>query len=219
MLVVFDLDGTLVDSRRDLAESTNEMLAGYGAPTLAEDAVARMVGEGAKVLVARALAASGLDAPIDEALDRFRDIYDRRLLRHTRPYPGIPGVLAHARGLAALAVLTNKPERPSRVLLDALGLADAFAGVVGGDSPHARKPDPAGLLFLMAGAGATAAETLLIGDSPIDVETGRNAGVDVCGALYGFGAEANPGALAGARWIARQPADLIGVLDRFVKRN
>jgi phosphoglycolate phosphatase len=186
-LIVFDLDGTLVDSRLDLAESTNEMLGTYGAAPLAVDAVAAMVGEGAKVLVARALAAAGLDADVFDALTRFREIYDRRLLVHTRPYPGIEQVVSGLAGNHTLAVLTNKPEAPSRRLLDAFGLARYFRKVVGGDSGPARKPDPAGLHLLMAEFGASGPSTWLVGDSMIDVETARRAEVRMCVALYGFG--------------------------------
>jgi len=186
-LVVFDLDGTLVDSRLDLAESTNEMLASYGAAELPVDAVAAMVGEGAKVLVRRALAAAGLSADEDDALGRFRDIYDRRLLVHTKPYDGIEATVRALASSVRLAVLTNKPEAPSRRLLEAFDLASLFARVIGGDSGFARKPDPAGLEWLMRDAGVAPGGTWLVGDSMIDVETARRAGVKMCVALYGFG--------------------------------
>jgi phosphoglycolate phosphatase len=186
-LIVFDLDGTLVDSRLDLAESTNEMLGTYGAPALPVDAVAAMVGEGAKVLVARALEAAGIEADVLDALARFREIYDRRLLVHTRPYPGIEQVVSGLFENHTLAVLTNKPEAPSRRLLDAFGLATYFRKIVGGDSGPARKPDPAGLHMLMAEFGAASRSTWLVGDSMIDVETARRAEVRMCVALYGFG--------------------------------
>jgi len=186
-LIVFDLDGTLVDSRLDLAESTNEMLGTYGATPLPVDAVAAMVGEGAKVLVARALAAAGLEADVSDALTRFREIYDRRLLVHTRPYDGIEAVISGLAEGHTLAVLTNKPESPSRRLLDAFGLAPYFQDVIGGDSGPARKPDPGGLHKLMTHYGAESASTWLVGDSMIDVETARRAGVRMCVALYGFG--------------------------------
>src|SRR6476659_8015863 len=153
MLIVFDLDGTLIDSRLDLAESTNEMLGTYGAPPLAIDQVGMMVGEGARKLVERALEASGLDPAEPDALARFRRIYDRRLLIHTRPYDGVPDMVEQARGLGALAVLTNKPDLPTRRLLDAFGLTPQFRRVIGGDSDHARKPDPSGLQALMAESG------------------------------------------------------------------
>jgi len=186
-LIVFDLDGTLVDSRLDLAESTNEMLSSYGAPPLPVDVVAAMVGEGAKVLVARALEAAGLEADVSDALTRFREVYDRRLLVHTRPYDGIEQVVSGLSKDHSLAVLTNKPEAPSRRLLEAFGLAPYFQEVVGGDSGPARKPDPGGLHLLMKQCGAESAGTWLVGDSMIDVETARRAGVRMCVALYGFG--------------------------------
>jgi phosphoglycolate phosphatase len=186
-LIVFDLDGTLVDSRLDLAESTNEMLGTYGATPLPVDAVAAMVGEGAKVLVARALAAAGLEADVSDALTRFREIYDRRLLVHTRPYEGIEAVVSGLAERHTLAVLTNKPESPSRRLLDAFGLAPYFQEVIGGDSGPARKPDPGGLHLLMKQCGAASADTWLVGDSMIDVETARRGGVRMCVVLYGFG--------------------------------
>jgi phosphoglycolate phosphatase len=186
-LIVFDLDGTLIDSRLDLAESTNEMLSGYGARPLPVDAVAAMVGEGARVLVARALGAAGLDPDEPDALRRFREIYDRRLLIHTRPYDGIEEVVSQMAERHPLAVLTNKPEAPSRRLLDVFGLARHFRRVIGGDSGPARKPDPAGLHVLMGEFGAMPAATWLVGDSMIDVETARRAGVRMCVALYGFG--------------------------------
>jgi phosphoglycolate phosphatase len=186
-LVVFDLDGTLVDSRLDLAESTNEMLGTYGAAPLPVDAVAAMVGEGAKVLVARALEAAGLDADVADALTRFREIYDRRLLVHTRPYEGIEQAVSILRKAHTLAVLTNKPEAPSRRLLDAFGLAPHFQEIIGGDSGSPRKPDPAGLRRLMERCGGDATDTWLVGDSMIDVDTARRAGVRMCVALYGFG--------------------------------
>jgi phosphoglycolate phosphatase len=142
-LIVFDLDGTLIDSRRDLAESTNEMLESYGAAARPIDEVAGLVGEGAKVLVERALAAAGRNPLEPGALDRFRAIYDRRLLTHTVPYPGIPELVRSAAARTPLAVLSNKPEAPTRVLLDAFDLSPYFRWVQGGDSAFPRKPHPA----------------------------------------------------------------------------
>jgi phosphoglycolate phosphatase len=188
-LVVFDLDGTLIDSKRDLADSTNAVIASYGASPLAVEAVAALVGEGARVLVTRALQAAGLDAEANasEALDRFRLAYAERMTRATRPYEGIVGVLQQTATRAHLAVLSNKPDAPTHQLLDAFGLARYFRWVVGGDSTFPRKPDPAGLHFIMKEARATPEETLFVGDSMIDVQTSRNAGVRMCVALYGFG--------------------------------
>lgn len=212
-LIVFDLDGTLVDSRLDLAESTNEMLETYGAPPLPVDTVAAMVGEGAKVLVARALEASGLTGDVLDALRRFREIYDRRLLVHTRPYEGIEQVVSGLANEHTLAVLTNKPEAPSRRLLDAFGLVPHFQMVMGGDSGPARKPDPAGLQALMQELGAPPARTWLVGDSMIDVETARRAGVRMCVALYGFGQLRGELVLDGSEATVRRASEIPAAID------
>lgn len=217
-LIVFDLDGTLVDSKRDLAESTNEMLASYGAAPLPLDQVAGLVGEGARLLVRRALAAAGLDADEPAALDRFLEIYDRRLLNHTRPYDGVPELVRGLAGQARLAVLTNKPEAPSRRLLEAFDLAPHFASVIGGDSGVPRKPDPAGLLRLINEAGAGADATVFIGDSMIDVETARNAGVRICVALYGFGRLRGELSLSGDELVANTPAEIAPLMASAMRR-
>jgi phosphoglycolate phosphatase len=208
MVIVFDLDGTLIDSQRDLADSTNEMLESYGGLALPLDAVAGMVGEGARRLVARALTAAALDPDVDEALGRFRAIYDRRLLLHTRPYPGVPEMMRDLAGQARLGVLTNKPEAPARRLLDAFDLARYVTAIVGGDSGFARKPDPAGLRHLIGSGPGGADAALFVGDSIIDVETARRAGVRMCVALYGFGALRGDLTLAGDELLAEQPADV-----------
>jgi phosphoglycolate phosphatase len=190
MLVVFDLDGTLVDSRRDLAESVNLLLVAGGGAPLAEAAIGRMVGDGAATLVARAFAAAGTPPPPD-ALERFLTIYEGRLLEHTRPYAGIPEVLGTLAGRGPLAVLTNKPRRSTLSILSGLDLARYFedGAIVGGDGRFARKPDPEGLLHLAARAGVAPAAALLVGDSIVDLRTARRAGAGVCLARYGFGFE------------------------------
>jgi phosphoglycolate phosphatase len=213
-LIVFDLDGTLIDSRLDLAESTNEMLATYGAPALPVDRVAMMVGEGARKLVEAALTAAGLNPAEPEALDRFRSIYDRRLLIHTRPYEGIAETVERASRVAPLAVLTNKPDAPSRRLLEAFDLARYFRRVIGGDSAHARKPDPQGLRALMDEFGARPETTWLVGDSMIDVETARRAGTKMCVALYGFGHLRGELVLEGTEATARTPSDIGAIVTR-----
>jgi phosphoglycolate phosphatase len=185
-LIAFDLDGTLIDSRRDLAESANQLIEELGGQPLTEEQVGGMVGEGAGLLVRRALKAAGR-VDRGRALERFLEIYDERLLNHTRLYDGIADVVRNARAHARLAVLTNKPTAPSERILAALGLRDAFDELVGGDSPHPRKPDPAALNAMMTSAGATAGHTLLVGDSPIDLATARAAGVACCLVSYGFG--------------------------------
>ena len=216
-LIAFDLDGTLVDSRRDLADSANALIAELGGTPLPEEAVGRMVGEGATMLVALALRAAGLATlaggePLQASLQRFLEIYDGRLLRHTTSYPGIPEAVAEARRHARVAVLTNKPARATHAVLDGLGLAPLFDDVIGGDGPWPRKPDPASLLALIERAGAEPARALLVGDSLVDLDTARRAGARVCLALWGFGYDtvrpvlrgmsfdAAPGACTSAGW-------------------
>jgi phosphoglycolate phosphatase len=192
-LIVFDLDGTLIDSRKDIADAANQLLRDCGAEPLPEDRIGRMVGDGAATLVARAFGASGIEQPPD-ALDRFLAIYDRWLLNHTRAYDAIPAVLERLTTRASLAVLTNKPIASTRRVLAGLDLARFFDddAVVGGDGPFPRKPDPAGLRHLAARAGISHDDTLLVGDSIIDWRTARDAPSAVCIARYGFGYDGFP---------------------------
>jgi phosphoglycolate phosphatase len=213
--VVFDLDGTLVDSREDLVAAVHHMLGRLGLPALPAATVVGYVGEGARRLVQQSLGAidpaSAVDsALIEEGLAAFRAYYSEHLLDRTLAYPGVPETLARlAAAGRLLSVLTNKPEAMSRALLDGLGLLDRFVGVVGGDSLSTRKPDPGGLLQLAGVAVVPLARTLLVGDSPIDLATARAAGTSFCGALWGFFPErllqAQP-----ERTVAR-PLDLIAV--------
>ena len=214
-LVIFDLDGTIVDSQLDLANSTNEMLEGYGARPLPVERVAAMVGEGAKKLVERALAEAAISADLDEALSRFRVVYDRRLLEHTRPYAGIDEVIRAPGALARRAVLTNKPAGPSQRLLEAFNLAAEFEWTIGGDSGFPRKPDPSAVRHLIACAGTTAAHTLFVGDSMVDVETARHAGVRMCVARYGFGHLRGELVLNGDELIADTPEDVGKIIAGF----
>lgn len=184
---VFDLDGTLIDSRQDLADAANAMLATYGAPALPVADVVAMVGEGARTLVARALARAAVEADPDQALPRFLDAYDARLTAHTRPYPGVPETLTRLHAAARVSVLTNKPQRPTEAILAALGLSAHVDAAIGGDSPYGRKPAPGALQALIEQAGVPAAETLMVGDSWVDVETAMAAGVDACLVRFGFG--------------------------------
>ncbi|MSO57012.1 MAG: HAD family hydrolase [Acidobacteria bacterium] len=209
-LAVFDLDGTLVDSRRDLADSANALLAGYGAAPIAEAEVASMVGGGAATLVKRVLAAAGVVAPIDEALAGFLSMYDQRLVHHTRPYEGIPALLDELHALRMpMALLTNKPMEQSAKILDAFNLSVYFRWCVGGDGPWPRKPSPDGLRFLMEQASATPGETVLIGDSVVDLQTSRNAGVQICLARYGFGFSDLAGhELRGDEWLVDDPREI-----------
>ncbi len=192
-LIVFDLDGTLVDSRRDIAESANALLETCGARPLPEERIGRLVGDGAATLVTRAFAAAGIECPAD-ALERFLAIYDTRLLKHTRPYPQMPEVLEALGARTPLAVLTNKPLAATRSILAGLGLARHFdkEAIVGGDGPFPRKPDPGGLRHLVSRAGVPPSAALFVGDSIIDWRAARNASTGVCLARYGFGFEGFP---------------------------
>jgi phosphoglycolate phosphatase len=212
-LYVFDLDGTLVDSRRDIAESANEMLEACGASRLPEDVIGRMVGHGAPTLVARAFAAVAAEPPAD-ALARFLRIYNQRLLVHTRPYDGIADVLDTLRLGAPLALLTNKPLVATRSILGGLELARFFEedAVVAGDGALGRKPDPSGLRYLSARAGVRPSATLLVGDSVVDWQTARNASTSVCLARYGFGFEDFPvQSLGPTDHLIEKPSDLLAL--------
>jgi phosphoglycolate phosphatase len=208
-LIVFDLDGTLVDSRRDLAESANELLEHCGGSPLGEEAIGRMVGDGAATLVARVFAAAAVPQPVD-ALPRFLALYNARLLRFTRPYPGIPELLAGLQRRATLAVLTNKPRAATGEILAGLNLARYFESrVVGGDGPFPRKPSPDGLEHLIAEAGVLPTETLLVGDSVIDWRTAHAARAFCCLARYGFGFDGFPvDVLRDADRLIDRPSDL-----------
>ena len=192
-LFVFDLDGTLIDSRRDITDAANALLVSCGAPPFPEDRIGAMVGDGAATLVARAFKAGGVERPPD-ALERYLAFYDTMLLNHTRPYDGIPAVLDALGRHAALAVLTNKPIASTRRILAGLDLARYFPedAVLGGDGPFPRKPDPAGLRHLIARANVDATSVVMVGDSVIDLRTAHAAGVRACLARYGFGFEGMP---------------------------
>jgi phosphoglycolate phosphatase len=212
VLLVFDLDGTLVDSQRDLAVATNRLLAELGGRQLSEEAVAAMVGEGAAVLVRRALSAAGVQADASVALARFLELYESALLVHTRPYTGMVETLEHLAAVARLAVLTNKPARATHEVLAGLDLLRYFADVIGGDTPFGRKPDPAGLRELIARAAVDPSATMLIGDSPIDLATARHAGTAICLARYGFGYRFGDGDFSGDEMFIESPAQLADVV-------
>ena len=186
-LIVFDLDGTLVDSQRDLANAANALVTELGGQPLLEATVATMVGDGAAVLVRRVLSAAQLDPATPDALPRFLELYDQRLVEHTIPYEGVVGMLETVGDRMPLAVLTNKPQRATDRLLDTLGLSRYFRLVIGGDTPHGRKPNPEGLLRICADLDVPATNTVLVGDSPIDLQTAHNAGTQVLLVSFGFG--------------------------------
>ena len=188
--LVFDLDGTLIDSRRDIQTAVNRMRAGFGLPPLDLEEVVGMVGEGARKLVERALASEvepNADREvIDRALPRYLALYEEVALDTTRPYDGIPEMLARLAPAYPLALLSNKGEAISRRILDALGLGRFFRVVLGGDSLPSRKPDPAGLRLAAERLGAAPAELLLVGDTWIDAATADAAGCPFLLVEWGF---------------------------------
>jgi len=214
MLLVFDFDGTLVDSIRDLAESASELSALYGGGRLDSRTVTLMVGEGAHTLVERILEQAGVKEARPEALSRFLEIYDRRMLDHTVPYVGMIETLTMLSQTCQLAMLTNKPEQATRRIMSFTGLDRFFDDCVFGDGPLPRKPDAAGLQWLMRRHAASAAQTWLVGDSEIDLATARAAGVQVCLARYGFGfARVDTTTLHDGDIIIDRPEDLLTALQ------
>ena len=186
-LVVFDLDGTLIDSSQDLATAVNRALARVapGSPPLSLETVRGMIGEGARNLVAKSLATAGIASTPEELLPVFLECYSECLLDRTQPYPGVREALDLLDG-CALAVLTNKPGEMSRRILEGLGMSERFFRVYGGFDLPSRKPDPQGLRLLLHEASARAEDAVMVGDSAIDVRTGRAAGVRTVGVSYGF---------------------------------
>ncbi len=190
-LLVFDLDGTLIDSRLDLIHSVNAMLQHIGRPALDGDLIASYVGDGAPALVRRAVGDTDDEALFRRALEYFLGYYRLHKLDHTTVYEGIAEALASVtdstNGVRRLmAVLSNKPVNPSRDIVQALGLGDFFVRVYGGNSFTTKKPDPLGVRTILQETGFAADEALMIGDSSVDVLTGRNAGLWTCGVTYGF---------------------------------
>lgn len=211
-LVVFDLDGTLVDSSVDLANAVNALILELGGPPLAEPAIIGMVGEGASVLVRRALTAASLDPETPHALERFLAHYDPHLLDHTVPYPGMVETLDWIGTRKPMAMLTNKPALATESILEGLALHRHFREVIGGDTAFGRKPDPAGLTHIAASAGVAPARVLMVGDSPVDLATARNAGTQICLARYGFGYRFAPDDFRGDELFIDSPGDLVELL-------
>lgn len=211
--LVLDLDGTLVDSLPDLSASLNRVLAARGLAPLAEATVRPMVGDGAPLLVARAFAARGA-APDADALPDFLADYTAHATAATRPFPGIPEAL-HALVASGwrLAVCTNKPERPARALLAALGLAPLLAAIGGGDSFATRKPDPGHLLATLAAAGGQPGAAVMVGDHRNDVAAAQGAGLPCIFAGWGYGP---PGMAEGAALVARRADELPRLAARLL---
>ena len=193
-LVIFDLDGTLIDSRLDLVHSVNAALRHIGREELPDHVIASYVGDGAPLLIARALGneANTVDeAVIRRGLEFFLSYYREHKLDHTTVYPGVVEALAAIQNSSngrprKLAVLTNKPVIPSRAIVDALKLAPYFSQVYGGNSFATKKPDPEGALRLLEEISVQPEQAVMIGDSHTDIETGHNAGLWTVGVTYGF---------------------------------
>jgi phosphoglycolate phosphatase len=188
-LVIFDLDGTLIDSRLDLIHSVNAMLCHFHRPELPGDVVASYVGDGAPMLVRRALGDPDDEKFFKAGLDFFLAYYREHKLDHTRVYAGVPEALhqIQANGTQRkMAVLSNKPVNPSRAIVEALGLSGFFVQVYGGNSFETKKPDPLGVKTLLRETGTSPDNAMIVGDSSIDVLTGRNSGIATCGVTYGF---------------------------------
>jgi len=190
-LLIFDLDGTLIDSRQDLANSVNAMLRHYRRPELPSDVIASYIGNGAPMLVRRSLGDPDDENFVQDALLYFMAWYREHKLDHTYVYEGIRESLEAIRTSrngrpVKMAVLSNKPVGPSRAIVEALGLGGYFFQVYGGNSFHTKKPDPAGVEVLLEECEAQPEETVLIGDSDVDVITARNAGIYSVGVTYGL---------------------------------
>jgi phosphoglycolate phosphatase len=202
-LLVFDLDGTLIDSAQDLCNSVNATLANFGQLPLSDEVIASYIGDGAQALVRRAFGMDNGVEPNDgllaQAYKYFLDYYRAHKLDYTYAYEGVLEALdalhkvhdQHDVPPRSMAVLTNKPVRPARAICDALGLARFFLNIYGGNSFSTKKPDPEGLFTLMSEADAKPEETVMIGDSQVDVLTARNAGTWCIGCTFGL----SPGSL------------------------
>jgi len=186
-LLIFDLDGTLVDSRLDLANAINAMRSHLGMSLLTNERVYTYVGNGAQLLVRRSLGDEAQDSLFRDGLAFFMEYYAAHDLDFTTLYPGVRESLDRFREAGKrMAVLTNKPTPMSRHILEGLGVGGHFFRIFGGDSFEQKKPDPIGVETLMREAGADRAHTMMVGDSSVDVATARNAGIACCGVTYGF---------------------------------
>jgi phosphoglycolate phosphatase len=186
-LLIFDLDGTLIDSKIDLANSVNAARNHLGLTPLPNDLIHSYVGEGAPVLIQRALGPAASSDEISRALAFFLEYYRAHQLDQTVLYPGVREALDRLKAYGAkLAVLTNKPVRMSNEIVEGLGLGSHFESVYGGNSFEFKKPHPIGIDTLVRATGAARERTMMVGDSGVDIRTARNAGVQACGVTYGF---------------------------------
>jgi phosphoglycolate phosphatase len=186
-LIIFDLDGTLIDSKLDLATSVNEMLTVQRRPPLPNETIYGYIGKGVRHLIERSLG-KATPSEVDRSLEVFGPIYKSHLLDTTRPFAGVRPALEALQGQSTLAVLTNKPHLMSVAVLEGLDLDSYFEFIFGGDSFPNRKPDPIGIETLLNETGVARERALMVGDSRIDYETARNASIPICMVTYGLGA-------------------------------
>jgi len=197
-LLIFDLDGTLIDSLADLTEAVNHMRSAFRIPPLSQEQVRGMVGQGARILVEKALPEAAAEE-IDKGLELFIDYNHSHLLDNTALYPGVTDTLHELLDQGrTLTVVSNKNTNLCRLILDNLGVGDCFSTVLGADALSERKPSPLPLLSLMEQHGNEALSTLMIGDSINDISAGRAAGVATVGCSFGYGGTSD---LAEANWI------------------
>ena len=208
-LIVFDLDGTLIDSLQDLADSVNYVLSKLAGPTLAAAQVQEFVGNGAPELVRRSLLAAGIAGRNKEALEEFLDYYQKHCVRNTRLYPGVIDTLQPLQQRVSLAVLTNKPSASTERILELLDVRGFFRIVAGGDTFAGRKPDPDGLLSIMSRLATVSLRTLMVGDSEVDMQTGRSVGAVTCCAGWGMKSRE----VKTADIVIAHPGELLTVLD------
>ena len=206
-LVIFDLDGTLLDSVFDIATSVNAMRRHLGLSELPLDLVYTFIGDGAHVLMQRSLPPEYSEAERKQALAYFLEHYREHMLDHTTLFPGVLETLEGLRG-KTLAVITHKRSDLAEAMLKTLNILDRFPYVLGMDRLARKKPDPYGIHFLQSATGAPSSETMMVGDTANDIMTGRNAGVFTCGVTFG---------IAGEKLRALQPDYLIGDMRQLLE--
>ncbi len=184
-LIVYDFDGTLVDTLLDIADAVNLSLKTLGLRTLTRETIRRYVGKGVERLMAQSIDGTGY-ADLPSAVKQFRKHYSENLMNHTRFYPSGREILHHFRDKKQ-AICSNKPEDFVRRILESLDSLEFFDAILGGDSLNSRKPDPEGLLHLLERFQCSPEQVVLVGDSPVDIETGKRAGVYTCVVSFGFG--------------------------------
>ena len=213
MLVIFDLDGTLIDSAEDLAIATNQTRAHFGMAPLDAKLIHSYVGNGAAMLVRRALAPEASEQRVNEGLEYFVQFYRKHALEHTRFYPGVAEIVNELSAQGhTLAILTNKPVKISTDIVAGLGLGSQFRRIYGGDSFAQKKPDPVGINTLIKETASLPENTWMVGDSGVDVQTARNAQVRACGVAWGFQPETfekHPPDV-----VIQKPGELLRVFER-----